>query len=668
MTPVSNPFPLFTDTRSQIAEGASIYIGQPEQDPESNPKQVFWDVALTIPAQQPLRTIAGYIYNGGSPATPYVDGAYSIRVRQANGAIVYYNPSVLDGIAAVTARLSELSDDLANSDGASLVGFKASGVSAVDRNALEKLRENVSVKDYGAKLDGVTDDLAACQAASAAARNILIPPGRLFLSRPWDVESGRRIYGAGKSAWEPYTGTDKPAIYLTEIVVDGTDAFDCRGTNSVTIEGLGICSKRGTQSAYRAAPGFQAKSGGIAITGSSQFQARDVSFFGLEYGIHSHLNTATIPGGGTASGVETSESSNSANATQMPSISDWQASDCKRVFQFGNADSSAYTARDVRISNEVVALHCDTIVEAHWCDGVRMENLRLYQCVSNSVFMRRCVFVTFAAVTVFETGQDAVVLQECENVDGSGGLTTGRTGFYAAPVGSPGTYTQRRALVLDRCLTVKISGIIEKPTGKSVDVIQCSTVNLDLACDTPFWLTGNASNTSGAINVAGSTATTINASFGGAGHQVNVFADPVSARTLVGNVIGNPATGVTRAVKLQQQGGYTHRLATSTDVINNGVWVFDTLRMLLPAGKKLKTRSVELTTTGVFLRANGLTWSAETLAEPGGGSIAFDDKVLAENTGSTDVYVSVPLALVNLSGATITVPVGHEARISTVIV
>jgi hypothetical protein len=538
--------------------------------------------------------------------------------------------------------------------------FQASGNARL-RFVADKLRERVSVEDYRFAPD--LDDTASLERALAVARVVDLADKQYRVSSV-RVPSFRLIRGAGKSPWEPYTGEDKPVGYLTEIVVDGTDAFDCRNTNSVTIQGLAVASVEGTQSPYRSEPGYQSGSGGIAITGSSQFQARDISFFGLEYAVHSHLHTASLPGGETVSGVETDEAFASANATQMPSITDWQASDCKRVFQFGNNTSAAYTSRDVQISNEKVALHCGRIIEAHWCDGLRVENVRFYQCTEHSIYARKCVFLTLVGATIFETGLDAVSLHECENTT-MAGVQVARTGFYQTPTGTPEApiYAQRAAIRLDRCITTQVSGLIEKPTGFSVDADQCTTTVLDVACDTPFWLTGNATNLSGAIDLRQCDYTTINAAIGGANHQIAVWADPRSARTLGGAITGNPVGGVVRAVHLQQQGGYTYRVRTAQEVVNEGVWQFDTLRVFVPENKRLVTRSVEITIDGFALRANAQTWNAETLPEPGGGSIAFDDKELAP-AAATDRYVDVPLAIVNLSGETLTVPVGVEVRVS----
>lgn len=55
--------------------------------------------------------------------------------------------------------------DLAGNDGSNWIGFEQAGANAVARSAQDKMRDFVSVKDFGAVGDGVADDTAAIQAA-----------------------------------------------------------------------------------------------------------------------------------------------------------------------------------------------------------------------------------------------------------------------------------------------------------------------------------------------------------------------------------------------------------------------------------------------------------------------------------------------------------------------
>jgi len=82
--------------------------------------------------------------------------------------------------------------------GAALVAFKQSGTGAIHRTMMEKARERVSVKDWGAVGDGVTDDAAAIQEAinnAVEGSEIVLPPGRYRVSATIQVEPNRTLTG-----------------------------------------------------------------------------------------------------------------------------------------------------------------------------------------------------------------------------------------------------------------------------------------------------------------------------------------------------------------------------------------------------------------------------------------------------------------------------------------
>jgi hypothetical protein len=90
---------------------------------------------------------------------------------------------------------------LGSAIGSALLGFIQSGSGAVARDAQSKMREWVSVTDFGASPSAsAAENMVAFNAAAAASgRNILIPPGIFALSGPWTVVN-RNIIGHGCGA------------------------------------------------------------------------------------------------------------------------------------------------------------------------------------------------------------------------------------------------------------------------------------------------------------------------------------------------------------------------------------------------------------------------------------------------------------------------------------
>lgn len=151
------------------------------------------------------------------------------------------------------------------------IPFVASGAGAVARTVQGKLRDFISVKDFGAVGDGVTDDYPAFQAAieslsasdSYVGGMILIPSGTYYLSQTWKIRKRVTIQGTNAgdqpqtaactllfpintdgirfySNIDSSTGTDGTMSVLRNVQVraaaKGTSGIGIKSTTSIRIE------------------------------------------------------------------------------------------------------------------------------------------------------------------------------------------------------------------------------------------------------------------------------------------------------------------------------------------------------------------------------------------------------------------------------------------------
>lgn len=118
--------------------------------------------------------------------------------------------------AAITSTVSE-QQAIVNK-----LQFLQAGAGAVTRSVQSKLREIVSVTDFGAVGDGSTDDLAAFLAAVATGKDVYVPDGNWRLSAAVTITtSGQQILGSGGKCFIQTT-SDTAHIF---VVGDGTNAI-----------------------------------------------------------------------------------------------------------------------------------------------------------------------------------------------------------------------------------------------------------------------------------------------------------------------------------------------------------------------------------------------------------------------------------------------------------
>jgi parallel beta-helix repeat protein len=227
MTEIVTPFAQFFDTSGAPLNNGAIFIGTAYLDAQTNPIPVYWDEALTIPALQPIRTLNGYPVWNGAPARIFCNADnFSMTVQTSTGRTVW---AVQDAASVNIPNVSQPS-------GSSEVGFLPSGTGAVVRTVQDKLREVVSVKDFGAVGNGVANDTVAIQTAI----NSLTSGGCVLFPSGTYLHDGIRIDGSGGTLSNITLRGDGAAsrLYLSSGVT--SNSIRAAGGQGFSIENLKI--------------------------------------------------------------------------------------------------------------------------------------------------------------------------------------------------------------------------------------------------------------------------------------------------------------------------------------------------------------------------------------------------------------------------------------------
>jgi len=222
----------------------------------------------------------------GNELQIFIDGVYQERAGYTvTGSNVVFSeaPPSLSTIEVLGWSVTLGAETSSN-----LVSYTPAGTGAVLTTVQAKLRESVSVKDFGAVGDGVTDDTAAIQAAITAAHNALdptkcrevfVPSGTYLISDSILLSDYTKITGE-KANTTIFTGL--AANFASKSLMRGKFSENpVAGQEMVFVELSGFTLQLSDGSYTAGTIGLNMRFQGNAIV-------RDVNIYNVEYGLRTN--------------------------------------------------------------------------------------------------------------------------------------------------------------------------------------------------------------------------------------------------------------------------------------------------------------------------------------------------------------------------------------------
>ena len=193
----------------------------------------------------------------------YIDGVYQNKdTFSISGSVLTFSeaPPLNSAIEFIVGNaVTSLTTD------PDVVTYNQGGTGAQDRTLTSKLQETVSVKDFGAVGDGVTDDTAAFNSAIAASNYIYIPEGTYLVNIILDAKRGYTFKGAGRDVTNLKNFTDNPVFTLD------ASSGDCKFN---VFEGFRIINR--DKAVYTNAIGFYQLGSGSLECDFNEFRSLEI--------------------------------------------------------------------------------------------------------------------------------------------------------------------------------------------------------------------------------------------------------------------------------------------------------------------------------------------------------------------------------------------------------
>ncbi len=174
------------------------------------------DVVVTIERRVALERMTDFL-EGGDLSARSLNNEFDAltaglqQLARDQSVMIRYDGLEVPGQVILPARASRANRALAFDENGDMItvahgstlqapSFVQSGMGAVSRSVTDKVRECVSVRDFGATGDGVTDDTLAIQRALAASGSVYVPPGTYRVTSTIVLGVNQSLRGAGQAS------------------------------------------------------------------------------------------------------------------------------------------------------------------------------------------------------------------------------------------------------------------------------------------------------------------------------------------------------------------------------------------------------------------------------------------------------------------------------------